>query len=152
MAERPLRHRRKISMRLGGTSFWSQTYYAWDEVSPPAAAPAFINPTQQLDWRRFCSDALLALYKMEREILREITPDVPATSNFIGVHEPLDEWRWAQELDMVSNDSYPDPGNAEAGIYAAFQSDMMRSLKHGAPWILMETSAESGAVARTQLA
>ena len=36
-----------------GTSFWSQTYYAWDEVSPPAAAPTFINPTQQLDWRRF---------------------------------------------------------------------------------------------------
>lgn len=121
-----------------GTSFWSQTYYAWDEVSPPAAAPTLLNPTQQLDWRRFCSDALLALYQMEREILRDVTPDVPATSNFIGVHKPLDEWRWAQELDLISNDAYPDPGNAEAGIYGAFQSDMMRSLKHGAPWILME--------------
>ena len=121
-----------------GTSFWSQTYYAWEEVSPPAAAPTLLNPTQQLDWRRFCSDALLALCQMERKILRDVTPDVPATSNFIGVHKPLDEWRWAEELDMVSNDAYPDPGSAEAGIYAAFQSDMMRSLKGGTPWILME--------------
>ena len=121
-----------------GTSFWSQTYYGWDEVSPPAAAPTFLNPTQQLDWRRFCSDALLELYKMEREILLEVSPKVPATTNFIGVHKPLDEWRWAQELDVVSNDSYPDPGADDAGVYAAFQSDMMRSLKHGEPWILME--------------
>ncbi len=121
-----------------GTSFWSQTYYAWDEVSPPAAAPTFINPAQGLDWHRFCSDALLSLYKIEREILLEVTPDVPATSNFIGIHKPLDAWRWAQELDVVSNDSYPDPGQAEAGIYAAFQSDVMRSLKNGTPWILME--------------
>ncbi len=121
-----------------GTSFWSQTYGAWDEVTPPAAAPTFLNPTQQLDWRRFCSDALLSLYRIEREILREITPGIPATTNFIGVHKPLDEWRWAEELDVVSNDAYPDPGAHDAGIYAAFQSDMMRSLKGGAPWILME--------------
>lgn len=121
-----------------GTSFWSQTYGAWGEVTPPAAAPTFLNPTQQLDWRRFCSDALLSLYRMERQILREITPRIPATTNFIGVHKPLDEWRWAQELDVVSNDAYPDPGAHDAGIYAAFQSDMMRSLKGGAPWILME--------------
>ena len=125
-----------------GTSFWSQTYYAWDEVSPPAAAPTFINPAQQLDWRRFCSDALLSLYKMERDILREVTPDVPATTNFIGIHKPVDAWRWADELDIISNDSYPDPGDAEAGIYAALQSDMMRSLKNGASWILMEQAPD----------
>jgi beta-galactosidase len=121
-----------------GTAFWSQRYGAWDEINPPAAAPTFINPTQQLDWRRFCSDALLSLFRMEREILREITPEVPATTNFIGVHKPLDEWRWAEELDIVSNDAYPDPAAADAGVYAALQSDVMRSLKGGAPWILME--------------
>ena len=121
-----------------GTSFWSQTYYTWDEIMPPAAAPTFLNPSQQLDWRRFCSDALLSLYQMERDILREITPEIPATTNFIGVHKPLDGWRWAQEVDVVANDSYPDPAEADAGIYAALQSDLMRSLKGGAPWILME--------------
>ena len=121
-----------------GTSFWSQSYYAWGEVSPPAAAPTFINPTQQLDWRRFSSDALLSLYKLERDILCEVTPDVPATTNFMGAFKPVDYWRWATEVDVVSNDAYPDPGSPEAGIYAALQSDIMRSLKGGAPWILME--------------
>ena len=121
-----------------GTSFWSQTYYAWDEVSPPAAAPTFINPAQQLDWRRFGSDALLSLCTAERDILLEVTPDVPATTNFIGLNKPVDAWRWAQDLDIISNDAYPDPGDSEAGIYSALQGDMMRSLKGGAPWILME--------------
>ncbi len=121
-----------------GTSFWSQTYGAWDEVSPPAAAPTFLNPTQQLDWRRFSSDALLSLYRMERDILREVTPDMPATTNFMGTFKPVDYWRWASEVDVVANDSYPDPGDGEAGIHAAFQSDLMRSLGDGKPWILME--------------
>ena len=121
-----------------GTSFWSQTYYAWDEVSPPAAAPTFLNPTQQLDWKRFCSDALLSLYQMERDILREVTPDVPATTNFMGAFKPVDYWRWTPAVDVVANDAYPDPGDGEAGIHAALQSDLMRSLGLGAPWILME--------------
>ena len=121
-----------------GTSFWSQTYYAWDEVSPPAAAPTFLNPAQQLDWKRFSSDALLSLYRMERDILREVTPDVPATTNFMGAFKPVDLWRWAPEVDVVANDSYPDPGDGEAGIHAALQSDLMRSLGNGKPWVLME--------------
>ncbi len=121
-----------------GTSFWSQTYYAWDEVSPPAAAPTFINPAQQLDWKRFSSDALLSLYKIEKTILNETTPEVPVTTNFMGTFKPVDYWRWAPEVDVVANDSYPDPGDGEAGIHAAFQSDLMRSLGDGKPWILME--------------
>ena len=121
-----------------GTSFWSQTYYHWDEVTPPTAAPTFINPSQQLDWRRFSSDALLALYMVERDILREVTPDVPVTTNFMGTFKPVDYWRWAGEVDIVSNDSYPDPALPDAAVHAALQSDLMRSLKGGAPWILME--------------
>lgn len=120
-----------------GTSFWSQRYYAWEELEPPRAAPTFLNPTQQLDWRRFCSDALLGLCQMERQILQEITPHIPATTNFIGIHKPLDEWHWAEALDIVSNDSYPDPSSPQAAMDAALQSDLMRSLKQ-APWILME--------------
>ena len=137
MAGRPLRHCRRLN-EAWGTSFWSQTYYAWDEVSPPAAAPTFLNPAQQLDWKRFSSDALLSLYLMERDILRVVTPDVPITTNFMGTFKPVDYWRWAPEVDVVANDSYPDPGDGEAGIHAALQSDLMRSLGDGKPWLLME--------------
>ena len=121
-----------------GTAFWSQQYSEWAEILPPRLAPTFANPTQQLDFRRFSSDALLECFLMEKEILREATPDVPVTTNFMGFFEPLDYWKWAAHEDLVSDDSYPDPADPEAHIWAAMNRDLMRSLAGGKPWILME--------------
>jgi beta-galactosidase len=121
-----------------GTAFWSQRYGEWGEILPPRSAPTFANPTQQLDFRRFSSDALLRLYEMEKEILREATPDVPITTNFMGFFKPVDYWKWAPREDLVSDDSYPDPSDPEAHIKAAMSRDLMRSLGDGAPWVLME--------------
>ncbi len=121
-----------------GTAFWSQRYGTWDEINPPRAAPTFINPTQQLDWRRFSSDALLECYEQERSILKEITPDVPVTTNFMGFFKPLDYWKWARREDVVSNDSYPDPSDPHSHVAQAMSYDLMRSLGGGKPWLLME--------------
>jgi len=121
-----------------GTAFWSQRYGEWGEILPPRSAPTFANPTQQLDFRRFSSDALLELYEMEKEILREATPDVPITTNFMGFFKPVDYWKWAAREDLVADDSYPDPSDPEAHIGAAMSRDLMRSLGGGAPWVLME--------------
>src|SRR5918995_598385 len=121
-----------------GTAFWSQRYGEWAEILPPRSAPTFANPTQQLDFRRFSSDALLELYEMEKEILREATPDIPITTNFMGFFKPVDYWKWAAREDVVSDDSYPDPSDPEAHIGAAMSRDLMRSLGGGAPWVLME--------------
>jgi beta-galactosidase len=121
-----------------GTAFWSQRYDDWGEILPPRAAPTFANPTQQLDFRRFSSDALLELYEMEKGILREATPDVPITTNFMGFFKPLDYWKWAGREDVVSDDSYPDPSDPEAHVGAAMSRDLMRSLAGGDPWVLME--------------
>src|SRR5689334_18864671 len=78
-----------------GTAFWSQQYGTWDEINPPRSAPTFPNPTQQLDWQRFSSDALLECFELERAILKEQTPDVPVTTNFMRLFKPLDYWKWA---------------------------------------------------------
>ena len=121
-----------------GTAFWSQRYSEWDEILPPRSAPNFANPTQQLDFRRFSSDALLELFEMEKEILRAATPDVPITTNFMGFFKPVDYWKWAAREDLVSDDSYPDPSDPEARVRAAMQRDLMRSLGGGDPWVLME--------------
>src|SRR5699024_2169012 len=43
-----------------GTAFWSQRYDSFEEILPPRAAPAYPNPTQQLDFARYSSDELLA--------------------------------------------------------------------------------------------
>ncbi|WP_427922289.1 beta-galactosidase [Streptomyces sp. cg40] len=129
-----------------GTAFWSQWYYDWAEVLPPRATGAVPNPTHQLDWRRFCSDALLALYKAEREVLREAAPSLPATTNFMVMFnfDALDYWRWAPELDVVSNDHYLRSTDPESEIDIAMSGDLVRSLAGGRPWLLMEHS--TGAV------
>ena len=68
-----------------GTAFWSQRYAAFEEVLPPRSAPAFPNPTQQLDFRRFSSDELLANFVAERDVLHELSPGVPVTTNFMVI-------------------------------------------------------------------
>ncbi|MDN0197019.1 beta-galactosidase [Streptomyces sp. S.PNR 29] len=128
-----------------GTTFWSQWYYDWDEILPPRATGAVPNPTHQLDWRRFCSDELLSLYTAERDVLREAAPATPATTNFMVMHnfDALDYWRWAPELDLVSNDHYLRSTDPESEIDLALSGDLVRSLA-GGPWLLMEHS--TGAV------
>jgi beta-galactosidase len=121
-----------------GTAFWSQQYGDWEEIQPPRVAPTFPNPGQQLDWRRFCSDALLECYELEQAVLRELTPDVPITTNFMTNFKPLDYWAWAAREDVASLDAYPDPANPEAHIDAAMNYDLIRSLGGGRPWLLME--------------
>jgi beta-galactosidase len=129
-----------------GTTFWSQWYYDWDEIIPPRTTTAPPNPTHQLDWRRFCSDELLSLCTAEREALLRSAPDVPATTNFMVLPtiDALDYWRWAPELDILSNDHYLMSQDPEPEIDIALCGDLMRSLGGGRPWLLMEHS--TGAV------
>ena len=121
-----------------GTSFWSQAYSTFDEVYPPRTAPTFRNPTQLLDFDRFSSDELLDCYRGEAEILRAATPDIPITTNFMGWFKPVDYWKWAAEIDVISDDSYPDPTDPLSPATGAMTRDLMRSLRKGQPWLLME--------------
>jgi beta-galactosidase len=119
------------------TSFWSQRYDSFEQVSPPRTAPTFRNPAQQLDYARFSSDELLACYLHERRILDRVTPEVPVTTNFVPLAKTLDLFEWGRHLDVVSYDSYPDP-HEPAAAKTAFGYDVMRSLRDGQPWMLME--------------
>jgi beta-galactosidase len=121
-----------------GTAFWSQGYGDWAEILPPRAAPTSINPTQQLDWQRFSSDALLECFAIERSILKTITPQIPVTTNFMGFFKCLDHWTWAAQQDLIALDIYPDPATPDAHHYGAIAYDLTRSLGGGAPWLLME--------------
>lgn len=125
--------------RVWGTAFWSQRYDSFDEIRPPRAAPTFRNPTQLLDFDRFSSDELLDCYRAEVAVIRERST-APITTNFMGFFKPVDYWKWAAEVDIVSDDTYPDPADPEAPEFAAMVRDLMRSLGRGAPWLLMEQS------------
>lgn len=129
--------------RAWGTAFWSQRYASFEEVDPPRATPAFPNPTQLLDFDRFTSDALLDLYRAEVDVLRRITPEVPVTTNFMGFARNTDYWQWAQHVDVIADDSYPDPSDPEAYVQLAASRDLMRSLGDGRPWWLMESATSA---------
>ena len=124
--------------RAWGTAFWSQRYRDFDEVGPPRVAPTFPNPTQQLDFARFSDHELRACYLAEREVLRAATPEVPVTTNLMGLFRPTDGWAWAAEMDVVSLDRYPDPADSDSHVQAALVADLNRSLGSGRPWYLME--------------
>jgi beta-galactosidase len=124
--------------RAWGTDFWSQRYSSWDEILPPRRTPTWHNPSQQLDFMRFSSDELLECYEIERRILNARSPGVPVTTNFMRFFKPLDYWKWAEREDIVSDDVYQDPLDPEAGMRSAMAGDLMRSLGHGRPWVLME--------------
>lgn len=122
-----------------GTAFWSQIYQTWEEIFTPRRAPHDRNPTQQLDFRRFTSDAYRHLFRMEKAILNELTPGVPATTNLVWFIRAIDGRTWAPDLDFISWDCYPDPLTGHAAEhFAAVGHDVMRSLKKDRPFLLIE--------------
>ncbi|GAB2604748.1 beta-galactosidase [Paractinoplanes abujensis] len=118
------------------TDFWSQRYGRFDEVLPPRATQYLSNPAHVLDYRRFVSDAMLAHYTAQRDVLR--ASGVPVTTNFVlGGWVPVDHARWAREVDVVAVDDYPSSLDAHLQE-RAFVADLARGWAGGEPWILME--------------
>jgi len=118
------------------TNFWSQRYYDWEDILPPRITPAGNNPGQVLDYQHFMSDSFLECYLLEANILREVTPAIPITTNFMVDFKPLDYFAWARHIDIISFDLYPK--NTTPPWENAFQHDLMRSLKNGQPHLVME--------------
>lgn len=121
-----------------GTSCWGQNYLEFGQIEPPRTATGPINPAEQLDFQRFSSDALLELFQAEVDVLREVTPDIAVTTNFMSLFRELDYWDFANAEDLVTDDAYPDPADPNAHISAALNYGLMRSLKDGRPWLLLE--------------
>ncbi|MEV6864601.1 beta-galactosidase [Streptosporangium subroseum] len=118
------------------TSFWSQHYSAWEQVMPPRATQYLPNPSQTLDFRRFVSDAMLGHFRAQKAVLRELTPDVPVTTNFVfGDWVPVNQRHWAEEVDLVAIDHYP---AADPPQETAFAADLARLWAGGRPWLLTE--------------
>ncbi len=127
------------------TSFWGHTFYDFDEiVAPNELSEEFEFQGKahtdfqgiSLDYRRFMSDAILEGYCLERDAIRKEIPDANITTNLMAFFKPLDYMKWAKEMDFVSWDNYPYPGQTPAGI--AMCHDLMRGCKYGEPFALME--------------
>ncbi len=126
-----------------GTSFWGQRYSDWQQILPPRQAASFGNPTHDLDFRRFSSDACLSIYRAERDVLRSVTPDVAVTTNLTPNHREFDYWSWAPDLDVIAVDHYLKAADPDAHVELAFTADVARGLAGGEPWMLMEHSTSA---------
>ena len=128
--------------RAWNTAFWSHTFYDWDDVVLPNYLSehwGWERSTFQgisLDYRRFNSDSILECCRLEYDAIKKITPHIPITTNFMEFYKPLDYQKWAKYLDFISWDSYPAPDYTSAQM--ALNHELMRGLKDGKPFALME--------------
>jgi beta-galactosidase len=110
-----------------GTRFWSQIVSDWDEVPMPMVAPTVHNPALVLDWMRFSSDTCVQYVKMQADLLHDLTPGMPVTTNLRALSRHYDHFDMAEALDFVSLDTYAALKNRPADNAVEF--DIMRSLK-----------------------
>lgn len=126
------------------TTFWSHRFSDFDQIDPPTPRGEGSIHGLNLDWKRFTTWNMNDYMKSEIKILREITPDIPITTNFMHVYKGLDYHEMAPELDIISWDSYPAWGNdketlTDTFLHTAFEHAVMRSLKPDQPYLLMES-------------
>lgn len=115
-----------------GLRFWGQVVNNWNEVPMPMSAPTVHNPSLVTDWRRFSSDTCVAFVRMQADLLHELTPNVPVTTNLRAPgrrngSRNFDHFDMAEALDFVAVDS--NPSIRSKASENACEIDMLRSLK-----------------------
>ncbi|MFB5266518.1 beta-galactosidase [Paenibacillus enshidis] len=128
--------------RVWNTAFWGHTFYNWDEIVLPSNLSEHWGDNKSsfqgisLDYARFNSDSMLECYLLEHNVIKKHIPDAVVTTNLMGFFKQLDYFKWARHMDIVSWDSYP--GLNTPYSYTAMAHDLMRGLKDGQPFMLME--------------
>jgi len=112
---------------LLGLRYWGQVVTAWDQVPIPKLAPTMHNPALLLDWNRFCSDTIVGFIKMQADVLREICPQHPVTTNLRALYRRFDHFDMANVLDFVSVESKAAIKTKASEL--ACDIDILRSLK-----------------------
>lgn len=128
-----------------GTVFWSQEYSGWSQIPLPweVRCGKAHNPSLQLDWRRFASETTVAFQREQVEILRRHSPGRFVTHNLMGLHDTLDYFDLAADLDFIAWDNYPG-GDWHDDRDPAMSHDVMRGVKRRPFWIMEEQSGIPG--------
>ena len=123
--------------------FWSHRFTDWEQISSPKYRGENHVPALKLAWRRFTTQQHLSFYLNEIAPLRELTPDVPVTTNMMRLYKGIDYHKFAPYVDVISWDNYPDwtnGDNTEPANETAFVHDYFRSMKDGKPFYMMEST------------
>ncbi len=123
--------------------FWSHKMTDWSQINSPKFRGENHVSAMKLCWNRFVSDSHISFFENEIAPLREITPDIPITTNFMKMYDGIDYQKFSKHLDLVSWDNYPawDKGrNEDEACDTAFVHDAFRSMKNGQPFFMMEST------------
>jgi beta-galactosidase len=130
--------------RAWWAAFWSHSYTSWDQIEAPSPIGETSVHGLNLAWKRFSNEQTVDFFHCEIAPLRELTPSVPVTTNFMGLFPGLDYPKFAQAVDVVSWDSYPvwhtTGSDWRLGVSVSFIHDQNRSMKGGKPFMLMEST------------
>lgn len=132
------------------SAFWSHTFDDWSQIESPSPIGESMVHGLNLDWKRFVTDQTISFFEQESVPLRELTPALPITTNFMADTEDLipfqalDYSQFAKHVDVVSWDAYPTWHNdwettANLAMKVGFINDLFRSLKQQ-PFLLMEST------------
>ncbi|KYG96783.1 beta-galactosidase [Paenibacillus jamilae] len=127
------------------TTFWSHTVTDWSQIESPAPHGETQVHAMNLDWRRFVTDQTADFIKLEIVPLKAANPAIPVTTNLMEFFEGLNYWKFADLLDVISWDSYPtwhdrEGDDSRQAAKVAMMHDIIRSIKGGKPWMLMEST------------
>lgn len=127
------------------TTFWSHTYSDFSEIEPPFSNGETSIMGLNLEWQRFTTWNTNDYMKSEISYLKEVTPNIPVTTNYMQLFDGLDYHVMAKELDVISWDSYPRFHNdyetlGDTFARNAFDHAVMRSMKKDKPFMLMESA------------
>ena len=124
------------------TSFWSHTYTDWNQIRSASARGEDLVHGQKLDWKRFVDSRQLDFCKEEIRAVRSHST-LPVTANMMEFFYTFDYFKWAEELDIISWDSYPDWHSGADELRTASRTaaahSLMRSLKKKT-FLLMEST------------
>jgi beta-galactosidase len=133
--------------RAWGNQFWNTYYTSFAQVLlMPSRDPVYGNPHHALDSSRFWSNAFADFTRLQANILKQHVGSRWITTNFMPFHLDVDPGALAEDLTMMTWDSYPVSGREFAPQDDHFRiadpaaigimHDQMRS--YGRPWALME--------------
>lgn len=128
--------------------FWSHTYTDWSQIESPSSIGENAVHGLNLDWKRFVTDQTIDFYENEAKPLRELTPNVPITTNFMADTDDLIPFqslnydKFSKHVDILSWDCYPAWHNdwettKDLATKVGFINDLYRSLKQQ-PFLIME--------------
>lgn len=134
-----------------GNIFWSMDYASFDAIDLPNLTVTEPNPAHVMDFRRFCSDQVVAFNRAQTDILRRHSA-APIAHNYMGRITEFDHFAVGADLDIASWDSYPigflsdrleaTPAHKAAFLrqgdpdFQAFHHDLYRAVGRGRWWVM----------------